>query len=161
VIGSAMVRVFVLFTTVVGVALLTMTISFRTASAAGLTGPELAHAASSSCDGTLPAGTVVGIAVTADDGGYWIANNAGLVVACGDATDFGNLTTTPSHPIVGISATPDGGGFYLVASDGGIFAFGDGTFQGSTGAMTLNRPIVGFSDWRLLACRVRWWHLCL
>jgi hypothetical protein len=32
-----------------------------------------------------------------------------------------------------------------VASDGGIFAFGDAGFFGSTGAMTLNQPIVGMS----------------
>jgi len=30
-----------------------------------------------------------------------------------------------------------------VASDGGIFTFGDAGFYGSTGAMTLNQPIVG------------------
>jgi len=34
-------------------------------------------------------------------------------------------------------------GYWLVASDGGIFAFGDARFFGSTGAITLNRPIVG------------------
>jgi hypothetical protein len=30
-----------------------------------------------------------------------------------------------------------------VASDGGVFAFGDAGFYGSTGAIRLNRPIVG------------------
>jgi hypothetical protein len=30
-----------------------------------------------------------------------------------------------------------------VASDGGIFSFGDAAFFGSTGAMSLNKPIVG------------------
>ncbi|HEX2849215.1 MAG TPA: hypothetical protein VHN98_01625 [Acidimicrobiales bacterium] len=34
-------------------------------------------------------------------------------------------------------------GYWLAASDGGIFAFGDAGFFGSTGNMTLNRPIVG------------------
>jgi hypothetical protein len=32
-----------------------------------------------------------------------------------------------------------------VASDGGIFSFGDAPFLGSTGAMTLNKPIVGMA----------------
>ena len=41
--------------------------------------------------------------------------------------------------------TKDGKGYWLVASDGGIFAFGDAGFFGSTGAITLNRPIVGMS----------------
>jgi len=32
-----------------------------------------------------------------------------------------------------------------VASDGGIFSFGDAAFLGSTGAIRLNRPIVGMA----------------
>jgi len=44
---------------------------------------------------------------------------------------------------VGMAATPDGKGYWLVASDGGIFSFGDAGFFGSTGAIHLNRPIVG------------------
>jgi hypothetical protein len=32
-----------------------------------------------------------------------------------------------------------------VAADGGIFTFGDAPFYGSTGAMRLNRPIVGMA----------------
>jgi hypothetical protein len=42
-----------------------------------------------------------------------------------------------------MAATPDGGGYWLVASDGGIFSYGDATFEGSTGAIALNKPIVG------------------
>ena len=44
-----------------------------------------------------------------------------------------------------MAATPDGKGYWLVASDGGIFAFGDAAFYGSTGALTLNKPIVGMA----------------
>jgi len=44
-----------------------------------------------------------------------------------------------------MAATPDGGGYWLVASDGGIFAFGDAVFHGSTGGITLNKPIVGMA----------------
>jgi ribosomal protein L24E len=95
------------------------------------------------CSGTLAPGSVVGIAATSDDNGYWIANNRGMVVACGDATNFGGLTSSPTHPVVGIAATADGNGYYLVASDGGIFAFGNAIFHGSTGAITLNKPVVG------------------
>ncbi len=32
-----------------------------------------------------------------------------------------------------------------MATDGGIFAFGDAVFRGSTGAITLNKPIVGMA----------------
>ena len=44
-----------------------------------------------------------------------------------------------------MAATPDGRGYWLVASDGGIFSFGDAGFYGSTGAITLNRPVVGMA----------------
>jgi hypothetical protein len=44
-----------------------------------------------------------------------------------------------------MAVTPDGGGYWLVASDGGIFAFGDAQFYGSTGAIHLNKPIVGMA----------------
>jgi hypothetical protein len=33
----------------------------------------------------------------------------------------------------------------VVASDGGIFTYGSSTFQGSMGATTLNKPIVGMA----------------
>ncbi len=43
-------------------------------------------------------------------------------------------STTPAN------TTP---GYWLVGSDGGVFSFGDANHYGSTGAMTLNKPIVG------------------
>jgi hypothetical protein len=36
-------------------------------------------------------------------------------------------------------------GYWLVASDGGIFAYGAAGFHGSTGGMTLNKPVVGMA----------------
>ena len=50
---------------------------------------------------------------------------------------------TLNKPIVAAMATPDGKGYWLVGSDGGVFSFGDASYYGSTGAMTLNKPIVG------------------
>jgi hypothetical protein len=44
--------------------------------------------------------------------------------------------------------TPSGNGYWLVASDGGIFTFGDAKFQGSTGDIRLNQPIVGMAHAR-------------
>jgi hypothetical protein len=48
------------------------------------------------------------------------------------------------------SATPEGSrsasGYRIVASDGGVFAYGDADFYGSTGGMTLNKPIVGMAS---------------
>ena len=40
---------------------------------------------------------------------------------------------------------PAQAGYWLVASDGGIFSFGDAPFHGSTGAIALNKPIVGMA----------------
>ena len=45
-----------------------------------------------------------------------------------------------------MASTPDGGGYWFVASDGGVFAFGDARFFGSTGAMRLNKPVVGMAS---------------
>jgi Tol biopolymer transport system component len=36
-------------------------------------------------------------------------------------------------------------GYWFVAADGGIFSFGDAAFQGSTGNLRLNKPIVGMA----------------
>jgi hypothetical protein len=44
-----------------------------------------------------------------------------------------------------MAPTSDGHGYWLVASDGGIFTFGDAGFFGSTGAVALNKPIVGMT----------------
>jgi ribosomal protein L24E len=44
-----------------------------------------------------------------------------------------------------MAATTDGQGYWLVASDGGVFSYGDAKFYGSTGAIHLNRPIVGMA----------------
>src|SRR5918996_52449 len=36
-------------------------------------------------------------------------------------------------------------GYWMVAADGGIFSYGTARFYGSTGAMRLNKPIVGMA----------------
>ena len=105
----------------------------------------MAAAEGSTCNGALPAGTVVGMAATNDDGGYWIANGRGLVVACGDAANDGELSSPPNRPVVGIASTSDGGGYFTVASDGGLFAFGDAKYDGSMGGQPLNQPVVAMT----------------
>jgi Cu/Zn superoxide dismutase len=44
-----------------------------------------------------------------------------------------------------MAVTPGGDGYHLVASDGGVFAFGDAVFEGSTGGMQLNAPVVAMA----------------
>jgi hypothetical protein len=103
-----------------------------------------------SAEPITPAGTGVGtftisIPSFADGDAY------GMVVTHSTA-----VTTTPA-PVVGTTtpapvavtnvpcAAPVGGpqGYLLSASDGGVFTFGNVPFCGSTGAIALNRPIVG------------------
>lgn len=44
-----------------------------------------------------------------------------------------------------MTASAKGRGYWMVARDGGMFSFGDTRFYGSTGAIRLNRPIVGMA----------------
>ena len=44
-----------------------------------------------------------------------------------------------------MAASVDSQGYWLVGSDGGIFNYGDAGFFGSTGSLTLNKPIVGMA----------------
>ena len=103
------------------------------------------------------AGPLTGIASTPDGNGYWATTASGQVVAEGDAANFGSVTIPLRAPIVGIGATPSGHGYWLVASDGGVFSFGDAQFFGSTGAMVLNKPVVGMAR-PATATATGWWH---
>jgi hypothetical protein len=51
----------------------------------------------------------------------------------------------PSAPSNSLSPTS---GYWLVASDGGVFSYGDANFYGSTGAIKLNKPVVGMAPTR-------------
>ena len=89
---------------------------------------------------------IVGMAVTADGGGYWMVASDGGIFALGDAVFYGSAGAIHlNEPIVGMAATVGGGGYWLVASDGGIFAYGDAVFGGSMGGHPLNRPVVGMA----------------
>ena len=89
---------------------------------------------------------VVGMAATADGGGYWLAATDGGVFSFGDAPFHGSMGGQHLNaPIVAIAVTPDGGGYWEVASDGGVFAFGDAGYFGSMGGRPLNKPVVGFA----------------
>jgi secreted PhoX family phosphatase len=88
------------------------------------------------------------------ESGYWAFATDGGVFSFGNHAFYGSVPgqlqpgQTLNKPIVGGAATPvtspttGGKGYWEVASDGGIFSFGDAQFFGSTGALTLNKPIV-------------------
>jgi hypothetical protein len=66
----------------------------------------------------------------------------------GDSNFAGSTATTSLQ--VGSSApasaqATSGHGYWLVGSDGGIFSFGSAQFYGSTGALDLQRPVVGMT----------------
>jgi hypothetical protein len=91
---------------------------------------------------------IVGIAATADGGGYWLVAADGGVFAFGDAKFEGSVPgvlkpgQSLNQPVVGIAADDATGGYWVVAADGGIFSF-NAPFYGSTGSIKLNKPIVG------------------
>jgi len=105
---------------------------------------------------------IVGMAATPDCLGYWLVAADGGIFKFGDANFLGSTgCLTLNKPVVGMAATqnpttigvntacdtaPLGpGGYWMDASDGGIFTFGNATFLGSTGCITLNKPVVGMA----------------
>ncbi len=61
------------------------------------------------------------------------------------ASYSGDATFAPSTATAPLTVSVSDQGYWEVASDGGIFAFGDAGFFGSTGGLTLNKPIVGMA----------------
>ena len=137
----------------------------QTFTLSNLTGsPVVVKASGVSLNGT----NVADFKVTADNcSGRTIANSSSCNVLLAFApsasgirgpvtlsiSDNGTNSPQTSGPISGkgviASTAPPvagpGGGYWEVASDGGIFSFGSAKFQGSTGSMPLNKPIVGMA----------------
>ena len=57
------------------------------------------------------------------------------------------VAPTPISPAVAPAAVPpsDAAGYWMVGSDGGVYAYGSAPFKGSTGALKLNKPVVGMA----------------
>jgi ribosomal protein L24E len=105
----------------------------------------LTVAGPATCNQSLPSGTVVGMATSADGKGYWIASSTGRVAACGNAADLGQITRGLSSPVATIAGTPDGKGFWLSTSAGRVYAFGDAARHGDVSRIALNKPIVAMT----------------
>jgi hypothetical protein len=119
------------------------------AAAAGAVLPNAVRAFGAPALGDLSASSpnrpVVGMAATADGGGYWLVAADGGIFAFGDAAFRGSTGGLAlDQPIVAMAADPATGGYWLVAADGGVFAF-DAPFAGSEGGQPLNAPIVGMA----------------
>ncbi len=61
------------------------------------------------------------------------------------ATILPGVTGAPSGAAATVSGSRSASGYWLVASDGGVFNYGDAAFYGSTGGVSLNRPIVAMA----------------
>jgi hypothetical protein len=59
--------------------------------------------------------------------------------------NFFDVQPPPGENFTLFSISNPAGGYWTVASDGGVFTFGDAEFFGSTGGLTLNRPVVGMA----------------
>ena len=105
--------------------------------------------------GTVPTATLpISISITdpsikPGDTVYKLNSSGSLVpVPASEVSIVGDVITITfsTDPTFVVAAPSSSGkltkGYWLVASDGGVFSFGDASFYGSTGAMTLNKPIV-------------------
>jgi hypothetical protein len=89
---------------------------------------------------------IVAMALTPDNGGYWLVGADGGVFAFGDAHYYGSMGGHPlDQPIAGIAVDRATGGYWLVGRDGGVFAF-NAPFYGSPDGLHLNAPVVGMES---------------
>ena len=82
---------------------------------------------------------VVGMAQTADGGGYWLVSDDGGVFSF-NAPFFGSLTGWPLPlPVAAMAATVDGGGYWIVTEDGAVYPFGSAKAHGNMSASGCKR----------------------
>jgi hypothetical protein len=78
-------------------------------------------------------------------GGMSCVRGSGCFAAGFSANNLNNNTTLQTL-IEQLTIPPSQGqGLWMTASDGGVFSFGNAQFQGSTGGMALNKPVVGMA----------------
>ncbi|MEO7837614.1 MAG: PKD domain-containing protein, partial [Acidimicrobiales bacterium] len=107
------------------------------ADASGSTDTNIASYEFDFDDGTAPVGPQTGAVVSHRFSAPGVYTVTVLVTDASRQSSFASAIVTVSR-----SVAP---GYRLVASDGGIFAFGSAGFFGSTGAITLNKPVVGMA----------------
>lgn len=77
--------------------------------------------------------------------GYVFLDSGGNVSTFGFMTNYGSVPRSAGQPkMITISRTETTQGYWVVAEDGGVFTFGNAQFKGSTGAISLNKPIISF-----------------
>ena len=97
-------------------------------------------------DGTIALGTVplsgneAVVSIEAN-----VAGTYALTAAYGGDSANASSTSAPVNLVAVHYGQPGTQGYWLVGSDGGIFSFGAAQFYGSTGALRLQRPVVGIT----------------
>ena len=95
---------------------------------------------SGAVDQSVPLGTEANHFPTPSVGdGLMLAPTTDQVVA------FSGSAGLPGPPSP-VPPAPPNSSYWMVASDGGIFTFGNAGFFGSTGALQLNKPVVGMAS---------------
>jgi hypothetical protein len=121
----------------------TGTVAFTTGSSTLCTTGALVSGTASCSTSTAPEGTDSVTGTYSGSSSFTASSGtATLVVNAPPGSTTTTTTTTTPTP----TPTPSNQhGYWLVGSDGGIFAFGAAQFYGSTGATTLQRPVVGIT----------------
>jgi RNA polymerase sigma factor (sigma-70 family) len=91
----------------------------------------------------LGASRSVGMAVTSDGDGYWVAQSNGEVVAFGDAAQY-PPSSVSSAPIASLSAVSGSAGYLALASDGTVAGVG-ATSEGSATSVGAACDVVAIS----------------
>jgi hypothetical protein len=99
--------------------------------------------------GALVGGSATCSSSTAPEGtdtitGTYLGSSS-FSASSGMATLVVNAAAVSPTPTPTPTPTPSGHGYWLVGSDGGIFSYGAAQFYGSTGSLTLQRPVVGIT----------------
>jgi SpoIID/LytB domain protein len=98
--------------------------------------------------GTLDAIDITSRNGLGDFGGR--VNELTLTGSSGSVSETGNAFAAAFNLMsnwftVGDQPSGGVGGYWINAADGGVFSFGNAQFYGSTGGMTLNKPVVGMA----------------
>ena len=86
---------------------------------------------------------------TSDGGGYWILFSNGVVVAYGDAVNYGSPVGSVGglDPAATIFTTSDGGGYWVSSANGSVFTYGDAPYIGGMSGLHLNGSIIAATGW--------------
>jgi hypothetical protein len=128
----------------------TGTVTFTVGSTTLCTTGALVGGAASCSTSTAPVGTDTVTGTYSGSSGFTSSSGTTTLVvsappAAGTSTPSPTTTTTTAPTPTPTPPASSQHGYWLVGSDGGIFTFGAAQFYGSTGALTLQRPVVGIT----------------